>query len=297
MAMSRQIFKSGKFSGKNGFRFSKPLPVSNSGQYFSSGGPETLFTPSLIGAVSTAGVLLLLLLVALYKWKQVYFFKIRRQGSHTLGDPLLFSHWVSSLSETKIRDPLEDHWKHWWKQLHLCGPRPATIQLQVGVSQRQATPWYVVLVMGSLQCVKNNNNEGFHKCVTKPFLPRCGTWVRSLWKGCRSNSIWSWKRWCHAGGCQNAETWGLCNHHGILSMYDSSFVTELPLFVATPQQALTRRNGKPWCQSWKFSATLVTTTTLWTCWAPALKEVMLLLWYNRPPYWPMPNPTLCLFPS
>lgn len=109
MAMSRQIFKSGTFSGKKGFRFSKPLLIFNSGVHFSSGGSETLFTP-LIGAVSTAGALLLLLLVALYKWKQVvYFCRSRRQGSHTLSDLLLFSHCVSSFSETKIRDPLEDH--------------------------------------------------------------------------------------------------------------------------------------------------------------------------------------------
>lgn len=99
MAMSRQIFKSGMFSGKKGFRFLKRFPVSNSGLYCSSGGPETLFTPSLIGAVSTAGVLLLLLLVALYKWKQVYYCS-RLQGSHTLRDLLLFSYCVSSFSET-----------------------------------------------------------------------------------------------------------------------------------------------------------------------------------------------------
>lgn len=37
-----------------------------------AGPPEAFFTPALIGAVSTAGVLFLLLLVAMYKWKQVY---------------------------------------------------------------------------------------------------------------------------------------------------------------------------------------------------------------------------------
>lgn len=37
-----------------------------------AGAPEAFFTPALIGAVSTAGVLFLLLLVAMYKWKQVY---------------------------------------------------------------------------------------------------------------------------------------------------------------------------------------------------------------------------------
>lgn len=102
MAMSRQIFKSGMFSGTKGFRFPKRFPVSNSGLHFSSGGPETLFTPSLIGAVSTAGVLLLLLLVALYKWKQVYFC-CRLQGSHTLRDPLLFSYCVIFLRNQNTR--------------------------------------------------------------------------------------------------------------------------------------------------------------------------------------------------
>lgn len=34
MAMSRQIFKSRKFSGKESFRFAKLLPVSNAGIYF-----------------------------------------------------------------------------------------------------------------------------------------------------------------------------------------------------------------------------------------------------------------------
>lgn len=130
----------------------------------------------------------------------------------------------------------------------------------------------------------------------KPSLPRCGTWIGSFRKGCRSNSIWSRKRWRHAGGCQNAETWAFCNHHSIWSMYDSGIVTKLPVFVATLQRVLTRKSEKPWCQSWKFSATSVTMTTLWICWAPALKEVMLLfLWDNRPPYWPAPNSTLCVY--
>ncbi|XP_075888214.1 macrophage colony-stimulating factor 1 receptor 2 [Nelusetta ayraudi] len=46
-------------------------------QIFKSGGHEMLFTPSLIGAVSTAGILLLMLLVALYKWKQKPKYEIR----------------------------------------------------------------------------------------------------------------------------------------------------------------------------------------------------------------------------
>lgn len=128
------------------------------------------------------------------------------------------------------------------------------------------------------------NDENFQKRGTQtPPASRCGSWVGSFRKGCWSNSIWSRERWRHAGGCQNAETWVLCNHHSILPMYDGGFVTNLPVFVATPQRALTRKSGKPWCQSWKFSATSVTTTTSWTCWAPALKEVITLLRYNRLP--------------
>lgn len=46
------------------------------------------------------------------------------------------------LLETQIWDSVEDHWEHWRKQLHLCWPHPAAIQLQVGVSQRQAPPRY-----------------------------------------------------------------------------------------------------------------------------------------------------------
>lgn len=57
-----------------------------------------LFTPSLIGAVSTAGILLLMLLVALYKWKQVYFCGSGSRGKRrivaTLREPLLFSDCV-----------------------------------------------------------------------------------------------------------------------------------------------------------------------------------------------------------
>lgn len=296
MAMSRQIFKSGKFSRKICFGFFKPLRVSNSGRCFFLRRPRNaLYSFSDWGCehcrCPPAAAPGCPVQVETGLFLQMYM----GQGSHTLRDLLLFSHCVSSFSETKIRNPLEDHWKHWRKQLHLCWPHPATIQLQVGVSQRQATPWYIVLVMGSLQCVqKHNKNENFQKRI--PFLPRWDTWIRSFRKGCRSNSIWSGKRWCHAGGCENAETWALCNHQSILSMYDSNFVTKLTVFVATPQQALTRRSGKPWCQSWKFSATSVTTTTSWICWAPALKEVMLLLRYNRQQdtYWPMPNPTLCV---
>lgn len=67
----------------------------------------------------------------------------------------------------------------------------------------------------------------FKNVSLKPFLPRRGTWIGSFRKGCRSNSIWSGKRWHHAGGCQNAETWALWNRHSILSMFDSSFVTKL----------------------------------------------------------------------
>lgn len=135
--------------------------------------------------------------------------------------------------------------------------------------------------MGNINYVKNNDDENFQKRGTQtPPASRCGTWVGSFRKGCWSNSIWSRERWRHAGGCQNAETWGLCNHHSVLPMYDGGFVTNLPVLVATPQRALTRKSGKPWCQSWKFSATSVTTTTSWTCWAPALKEVITLLRYN-----------------
>lgn len=136
----------------------------------------------------------------------------------------------------------------------------------------------------------------FKNVSLKPFLPRRGTWIGSFWKGCRSNSIWSGKRWRHAGGCQNAETWALCNRH-ILSMFDSGFVTKLRVFVATPQRALTRKSGKLWCQSWKFSATSGTMTTLWICWAPALKEVMLFSRYNHSPEWPTTNSTLCVYLS
>lgn len=40
------------------------------------------------------------------------------------------------------------------------------------------------------------------------------------------------------------------------------------------QRALTLRNVKLWCRSWRSSVILVTMTTSWTCWAPALEEVM-----------------------
>lgn len=96
----------------------------------------------------------------------------KRRIVATLREPLLFSNCMSSFSETQIRDPLEDHWKYWRKQLHLCWPSPATIQLQVGVSQRQTTPWYTVLVMGNVHCVKNNNNESFQKRGTQTALIR-----------------------------------------------------------------------------------------------------------------------------
>lgn len=52
---------------------------------------------------------------------------------------------VLLLPETQVWDPLEDHRKHWWKQLHLCWPHPAAIQSEVGVSPRQTPPRYETL--------------------------------------------------------------------------------------------------------------------------------------------------------
>lgn len=41
------------------------------------------------------------------------------------------------LLETQIWDPLENHWSHKWKQLHLHRPDTTSIQWEMGVSSRQ----------------------------------------------------------------------------------------------------------------------------------------------------------------
>lgn len=82
----------------------------------------------------------------------------------------------------------------------------------------------------------------FRNTSLKPFLPRCGSWIGSFRKGCRSNGIWSWEWWRDAGGCQNAETWAQ-RENSILFLFES-LVTKLPVFIVTLQRALTLRSGK-----------------------------------------------------
>ncbi len=48
--------------------------------------------------------------------------------------------------ETQIWDPLENHWSHKWKQLHLHWPDTTAIQWQMGVSSRQTKARFVLIL-------------------------------------------------------------------------------------------------------------------------------------------------------
>lgn len=120
--------------------------------------PHDLFTPLLIGSISAAGILCLILIMLFYKYMQVikhctfpacptlFDYIYKQVNRKTREMPRVINAWIVFwylrvllfTLETQISDSVESYRKR------LCGhwPHPATVRWPVGVSAKQLALWW-----------------------------------------------------------------------------------------------------------------------------------------------------------
>lgn len=185
------------------------------------------------------------------------------------------------LIETQIWDSLEDNREHRGKPLHLCWPNPAAVQLQVGVSQRQAeTGSRTSLFTIQILIFFFFRPYQFSCHIYSKGVP-CFTIGAVLGSGAFGKVVEATAYGLGTDDATRVAVKMLKRQSGVtVDAFHRCFCCSGTHCVGVKQRALSPRNAKLWCRSWRSSVISVTMTTLWTCWAPALKEVktMMRIW-------------------
>lgn len=111
--------------------------------------PHGLFTPLLIGSVSAAGILCLVLIMLFYKYMQVDKYMRGRACRKPITSFVKKAKQKNTIffvfpfvTETQIPDSVESYRGHPWKQLRVHWPDPTPVRSSVGVSSEQlAVRW------------------------------------------------------------------------------------------------------------------------------------------------------------